>query len=75
MLHHARTPADTASFTPLSHLFEGLLFALVELLIFLFPLTKFSLQPLNGLAQGELVSEEDKEATHIRDFQHSDMLL
>lgn len=42
-----------------SHLFEGLLFALAELLIFKFPLTEFSLQPFNALTQSKLVSGKD----------------
>lgn len=45
--------------TQMSHLFEGLLFALAELLIFKFPLTEFSLQPLNVLTQSKFVSGED----------------
>ncbi len=45
--------------TWISHLFKGLLFALAELLIFKFPLTEFSLQPLNALTQCKLVSGED----------------
>lgn len=47
-----------------SHLFEGFLFALAELLIFKFPLTEFSLQPFNALTQSELVTGDDTEAQH-----------
>lgn len=52
--------------TQISHLFEGLLLALAELLIFKFPLTQFSLQPLDALTQSEFVSGEN--TTHISIF-------
>lgn len=50
--------------TWMPHLFEGLLFTLAELLIFKFPLTEFSLKPLDALTQCKFVSGEYTKTQH-----------
>lgn len=59
----------------MSHLFEDLLFVLAELLIFKFPLTEFSFQPLNALTQCKLVSGEDAETQHTSHSVYTIILL